>query len=315
MKRKAIIISISGSRLLPKEKLLIAKEKPWGIILFKRNIVNFEQTIKLTKSIRYTMKDKRYPILIDEEGGNVSRLTKLIDNKVFTQRIFGNFFKENPNISYSIYNNYINTLSKLLHKLGININTVPVLDLSHKNTHKIIGDRSFSKNVEIIKKLGIFCIKSYKKNKISTVIKHIPGHGRATSDSHLRLPRINTSLSKLDKSDFKCFENINSHFAMTAHVLFNKIDKKNVVTFSKKIITNLIRKKLKFKGILISDDISMKSLKYDIATNAKKSLEAGCNLTLYCAGNYNESLKLLKVIPFIDTFTQKKTSEFYEFLR
>ena len=102
---------------------------------------------------------------------------------------------------------------------------------------------------------------------------------------------------------------------MTAHILYKKIDNENVATFSKKIINDIIRKKIGFKGILISDDISMKALKYDLITNAKKSLNAGCNLVLYCSGNYNESRKLLKEVPFIDKFTAKKTSEFYKFLR
>ena len=101
---------------------------------------------------------------------------------------------------------------------------------------------------------------------------------------------------------------------MTAHILYTKIDKKNVATLSKKIIYKIIRKKIGFKGILISDDISMKALKYDLVTNAIKSLEAGCNLVLYCAGNINDNFKLIKSIPFIDKFTLKKTSEFYKFL-
>ena len=102
---------------------------------------------------------------------------------------------------------------------------------------------------------------------------------------------------------------------MTAHILYTKIDKKNVATFSKKIISNIIRKKLRFNGILISDDISMKSLKYDLITNAKKSLNAGCNIVLYCAGDYKDSYKLIKTVPNIDKFTAKKTSEFFRFLR
>ena len=106
-----------------------------------------------------------------------------------------------------------------------------------------------------------------------------------------------------------------SKFAMTAHILYEKIDKNNVATFSKKIISKIIRKKIGFKGILISDDISMKALKYDLVTNAKKSLIAGCNIVLYCAGNYKDSYKLIKEVPFIDKFTTKKTSEFYKFLR
>tara|TARA_B100001559_G_C16297153_1_gene527886 strand:- start:405 stop:731 length:327 start_codon:yes stop_codon:yes gene_type:complete len=107
---------------------------------------------------------------------------------------------------------------------------------------------------------------------------------------------------------------MSSHFAMTAHIIYSKIDKDNVATFSKTIIEEIIRKKLKFKGILISDDISMKALKHDLVTNAKKSLLAGCNLVLYCAGNYKDCLKLIKTVPYIDSFTRKKTSEFYKFL-
>ena len=102
---------------------------------------------------------------------------------------------------------------------------------------------------------------------------------------------------------------------MTAHILYQKVDPINVATFSKKIIKEIIRKKIGFKGIIMSDDISMKALKYDLITNAKKSLEAGCNLVLYCAGNIRENYKLIKSVPFIDTFTSKKTSEIYKILR
>ena len=117
------------------------------------------------------------------------------------------------------------------------------------------------------------------------------------------------------KEDFNCFKEIKSKFAMTAHIKLNKIDKDNVVTFSYKIIKDIIRKKIGFKGILISDDISMKALKYDIITNAIKSLKAGCNIALYCAGKYSESKKLLLKVPELDSFTRKKTSEFYNQLR
>ena len=159
------------------------------------------------------------------------------------------------------------------------------------------------------------CVKQYKLNKIATVIKHIPGHGCATADSHLRMPVIKLNYKDLSKNDFLAFKSNTSKFAMTAHILYQKIDKNNVATFSKKIISKIIRKRIGFKGILISDDISMKALRYDLITNAKKSLSAGCNIVLYCAGNYKDSYKLLKEVPFIDKFTAKKTSEFYKFLR
>ncbi len=314
MKKKAIIISIKGTSLSKVEKKIISKEKPWGIMLFTRNIKTLDQTKKLINHIKKISKDKKFPILIDEEGGNISRLLNFLDNKVYSQFFFGQLYEKNKKLGISLYENYIFSISSILKSLGININAVPVLDVLQKKTHKIIGTRSYSKKTTTIRHLGSHCVKIYNKNKIGTIIKHIPGHGAALSDSHKTLPIINKSRKNLSKTDFKCFKNAKSGFAMTAHVLLSNIDKKNVVTHSKTIIKNIIRNELRFKGILISDDVSMKALKYDLITNAKKSLEAGCNLVLYCAGNHNESLKLLREMPYIDTFTRKKTSEFYSFL-
>jgi len=314
MKKKAIIISIKGYKLSVKEKKLLANEKPWGLILFERNIKSLEQIKGLIKKIRKLTKDPRFPILIDEEGSTVSRLNKIINHN-FSQKFFGDIYKSNNKIGLIFYKKYINDLTYFLKKIGININTVPVLDVLRKHTNKIIGNRSFSNNPNIVKKLGKICVKQYELNKLATVIKHLPGHGCASSDSHLKTPKVKFNYKDLSKIDFLPFKSNSSKFAMTAHILYEKIDKNNVATFSKKIISEIIRKKIGFKGILISDDISMKALKYDLVTNAKKSLLAGCNIVLYCAGNYKDSYKLIKEVPFIDKFTDKKTSEFYKFLR
>ena len=213
-----------------------------------------------------------------------------------------------------IYKNYLNSLCKNLKKIGINVNTIPVLDILRKNTSNVIGNRSFSNQKKIVKELGQITINQCHKNKIINVIKHIPGHGCATMDSHFKMPRVNLSYKNLNNNDFFPFKSSSAKLAMTAHVLYKKIDSINVATFSKKIIKETIRKKIGFKGIVMSDDISMKALKFDLVTNAKKSLEAGCNLVLYCAGKVNESEQLLKHMPLIDSFTAKKTSEFYKFL-
>ena len=314
MRKKAIIISIKGYKLTIKEQELIQNEKPWGLILFKRNIKSLTQVIKLTKKIKKLSKDSKFPVMIDEEGETVSRLERIINNN-FSQKLFGDIYTHNPKIALTIYKNYINNLSVILKKIGININTVPVLDVIRKKTHKIIGNRSFSNDPRIVKKLGKICVNQYKTNKLGTVIKHIPGHGCASFDSHLETPKVKLTYKDLNKIDFFPFKSNPSYFAMTAHILYSQIDKKNVATFSKKIISQIIRKKIGFKGILISDDISMKALKHDLITNAKKSLIAGCNIVLYCAGNYKDTYKLIKEVPFIDKFTTKKTSEFYKFLR
>ncbi|MDC0449904.1 glycoside hydrolase family 3 protein [Pelagibacteraceae bacterium] len=314
MIRKAIIISISGPFLTIKEMSILRKDKPWGIILFKRNILSENQLINLTKKIRKIMKDKKFPILIDEEGGRVSRLSNFLNNSINNQKYFGNLYKSNKYFGTQFYKLYINSISKILIKTGININTSPVLDLIKKNTHSIIGDRSYSRNPKIVNELGRLCVEFYKANKIATVIKHIPGHGSANLDSHFNLPKVNNSLKSLKNYDFKCFKNTSSFFAMTAHILYSKIDKKNNVTHSNTVIKKIIREEIGFKGILISDDISMKALKYNLKKNAKLALDAGCNLVLYCAGKSKEMSKLIKEMPYIDKFTAKKTSEFYKFL-
>ena len=314
MKRKALIISLKGTKLSNKEKILLSKEQPWGVILFKRNLKSINQIKKLTTNIRELTKDNKFPIMIDEEGEKVSRLSRIIYHQI-TANFFGNLYKQDKIFCSKIYERYINSLSKFLHILGININTIPVLDVLRKNTNKIIGTRSFSKDRKIVNYLGKLTIKFLHLNKIAGIIKHIPGHGAATADSHKRLPIVKLSLKELNKTDFYPFKLSKAKLAMTAHILYKNLDKNNVATLSKKIIRDVIRKKIGFKGILISDDISMKALKYNLETNAIKSIKAGCNIVLYCAGKTSDNFKLIKSLPYIDKFTSKKTSEFYKFLR
>ncbi len=313
MKKKAIIVSIKGPKLTRKEQLLLSKENPWGIILFKRNIKSLYQLKKLIKFIKKLTKNKRFPILVDEEGSTVSRLTNIYKNN-FNAYYFGNLYEKNPQSALILYKNYLEILCQNLNKIGININTIPVLDVLRKNTNKIIGNRSFSKKKEIVQIFGDITIKKCREKGIATVVKHIPGHGCSAVDSHLKMPIVNLKEKILDKIDFYPFKSSSSKLAMTAHILYKKIDSKNISTFSSKVIKKIIRKKIGFKGILMSDDISMKALKYDLVTNAKKSLAAGCNLVLYCAGNIQDNLKLIKSIPYIDKFTSKKTSEIYKII-
>ena len=207
MKKKAIIISLSGFYLTKKEKKLFKYYLPWGIILFKRNIKDFNQLKKLILSIKRITKDNKFPVLIDEEGGAISRLTDLISNKNFSQRYFAQIYEINQKIGIGIYKIYINEICTILRAFGININTVPVLDRLSKNTHPFLKDRVYSEKIKTIIDLSKLCIDTYKKNKISTVIKHIPGHGLAKSDSHKRLPIVNKNINYLLNNDFKCFQN------------------------------------------------------------------------------------------------------------
>ena len=315
MDRKAIIFGIKGIKLSRDEKNLIKREKPWGIILFSRNINNIYQLKKLIEEIKRTINDKTYPILIDQEGGAVSRLNNIIDFSIFSQSFFGDIYKKDRSNFLTYYKIYINSVCEILKFVGININTVPVLDIKRISSHKIIGTRSFSEDIKIVEKVGKICIELYSRNKIATIIKHIPGHGLSKSDTHFKSSVIKKNKKELVKNDFKAFKKKNSLFAMTAHIVYDSFDPIFPATHSKIIINEIIRKHIGFKGVLISDDISMKALKYGVISNAIKALNSGCNLVLHCNANIKEMNKLVKIIPTINKFTERKTSQFYEFLR
>ena len=312
--RRSFIIGLKSLKLSAKERIFLKEFKPWGVILFARNIKNIKQASNLTSSIRKIFNDRKYPILIDQEGGRVNRLKNLISFDNLTSEFFGNKYINDLKEFKIYYKLFIDKTSYLLRSIGANINTVPVLDLRIKGASNVIGDRSFSADPKIVSRIGDYCIKYYHENGIGTVIKHIPGHGLAKVDSHNFTPIINKKINYLIKKDFIPFKNKKTFFAMTAHIIFNKIDSKNTVTHSKKLI-KLIRNKIKFKDLLISDDLSMKSLKGTLKKNTIKTFKAGCNLALHCNGNFKEMKIVGENSPLIDKFIIKKTSQFYKILR
>ena len=311
--RRSFIIGIKSTFLSANEKKFIKKYKPWGVILFSRNIKSLDQTKKLTEQIKKIFKDKNYPILIDQEGGRVNRLKKFFYVEPLTGEFFGKLYLKDKKKFFQYYKIFINQTSMLLKSIGVNINTLPVLDIRSKGSSSIISDRSFSKNAKIVSKIGDICINQFHKNLIGTVIKHIPGHGLAKVDSHKLTPSIKKSLNYLKTHDFSTFKKKSSLFAMTAHIIYSKIDKLNTATHSKKII-QLIRNYIKFKNLIISDDISMKSLKGSVKENTIKAFEAGCDLVLHCNGNYKEMHEVANQSPLISKFIIKKTSLFYRII-
>jgi len=312
--RRCFITGIKGTKLSQKEVVFLEKYKPWGVILFSRNIASIPQTQKLTSHIKKLFNDKNYPILIDEEGGRVSRLNKFIDNSTFSAEFFSKLYKNNKKKFYIYYDVYIKQIAYLLNLLGININNVPVLDVRRKITHKVIGNRSFSSDPYLVSKLGKICITKFHENRIATVLKHIPGHGLSKFDTHKKLPIVNQNINVLNKIDFYPFKKQKSLLAMTAHIIFSSIDKKNTATHSKKVI-DIIRKKIGFKNLIMSDDISMKALKFSISKNTTQAFNAGCDIVLHCNGKYNEMLIVAKNSPLLSGFVIKKTSQLLNIIR
>jgi len=312
--RRSFIVGLKGQFLTSKEISFLKRYKPWGVILFSRNIKSIKQTQKLTSDIKRILRDKNYPILIDQEGGKINRLKKFIDTSKFSSEFFNKLYLKNKRKFYIYYDVYINQISYLLNLLGININTVPVLDVTRPNSNKIIGDRSYSSNPLNVSIIGKYCIKKFHQNGIATVIKHIPGHGLAKSDSHKKLPIVKQNIKQLNKIDFYPFKKQSSFLAMTAHILYKSIDNKYSATHSPKII-KIIRNKIGFKNLIVTDDISMKALKLNITQNTTQAFKAGCNLVLHCNGNYKEMIAVAKNSPMVDKFIIKKTSQLTNIIR
>ena len=311
--RKSFITGIKSITLSKKEINFLKINKPWGIILFSRNIKSLKQTKKLTDHIKLIFNDRQYPILIDQEGGRVNRFKDIFNTNKFTGEFFGKLYLSDKKKFNLFYKSFIDQTSHLLRTIGVNINTLPLLDLRSKGSSNIIGDRSFSNDTKIVSKIGDTCIDYFHRNKIATVIKHIPGHGLAKVDSHKKTPTVKKELNSLIKNDFTAFKNKVSLFAMTAHIIYQNIDKVNTATHSKKII-RLIRNNIKFRNILMSDDISMKSLKYSIKKNTERAFSAGCDLVLHCNGDYQEMLIVANNSPLISKFIIKKTSQFHKII-
>ena len=311
--RRSFITGVKSTTLSTKEKKFLQLYKPWGVILFSRNIKSLKQAKKLTDQIKKIFKDKNYPILIDQEGGRVNRLKKIFNADPFTGEFFGKLYLNDKKKFYNYYKIFIKQTSLLLKLIGANINTLPVLDLRLKGSSSIIGDRSFSKDPKIVSRIGNICINNFHSNNIGTVIKHIPGHGLAKVDSHKLTPIVDKNLKYLIKNDFSTFKKKSSLFAMTAHIIYTNIDKTNTATHSKKII-QLIRNNIRFNNIIMSDDISMKSLKNSVKINTLKAFDAGCDLVLHCNGNIKEMCDVAINSPLISKFIIKKTSLFYKII-
>ncbi|WP_454759339.1 beta-N-acetylhexosaminidase [Caulobacter segnis] len=285
----AAILGCSGATLTADEVAFFKDVKPWGFILFKRNIADPEQVRALTAALRETVGRPDAPILIDQEGGRVARLQPPHWRIYPPGRAYGQLVANDPLVAREITRLGSRLIAHDLLSLGINVDCVPVLDVPDPKGHEIIGDRAYGDTPEQVATLGRAAAEGLLAGGVLPIIKHIPGHGRAMSDSHLELPVVKAKLDELDKRDFAPFRVLSDMpMAMTAHVVYTAIDRKNPATTSKKAIKKIIRESIGFDGLLMSDDLSMKALSGDFKQRAKDSLAAGCDVVLHCNGDMAE---------------------------
>lgn len=301
----AAIVGVAGEKLTADEKKLFKETNPLGFILFARNIKDKKQVTALVKSLHKAVGREEVPILIDQEGGRIQRLKEPEWKQYPPAKKFGDDFlhdfakgKEDARATTA-------AIAKDLVALGINVNCSPVLDVLTSETHDIIGDRAFGKDPSIVAALGDIVAQEYVANGVIPIIKHIPGHGRAKADSHEELPIVDASHEDMHKRDFYPFHEVGTSiyaeavWAMTAHVIYTDIDEQLPATCSRKVVFDVIRKEIGFRGFLLSDDLEMKALSHlgDIRARQRLAIRAGCDAVLHCSGNFEDMSSMLSETP------------------
>jgi len=306
--RSRAIYGCEGLSLGAEERDFFRAVQPWGFIVFGRNIADPEQLRALVQSLRETVDDETAPVLIDQEGGRVARLKPPHWKERPAASRFGALYTSDHEAAREAV--YLNArlIAHDLCKLGINVDCLPVLDVPVEGADSIIGDRAFARDPATIVDLGRAAIEGLIEGGVLPVMKHIPGHGRATADSHLALPRVTTGPEELSATDFVTFRSLNHcPMAMTAHVVYDAVDPQRPATTSPKVIRDVIRGQMSFDGLLMSDDVSMNALSGPLSVRTKAALFAGCDVVLHCNGKLEEMREVAEEAKSLEGAALKRT--------
>jgi beta-N-acetylhexosaminidase len=287
--RSRAIYGCGGLALSDAERIFFRDVRPWGFILFARNIQTPDQVRSLVRALRETVGDASAPVLIDQEGGRVARLKPPHWRERPPAARFGALHESDPETARQA--TYLNArlIAHDLAGLGINVDCLPVLDVPAAGAHDVIGDRAFARDPATVIDLGRAQIAGLIDGGVLPVMKHIPGHGRAGTDSHLALPRVAAGAEELSASDFVTFRSLDlCPIAMTAHVVYDSIDPQRPATTSPKVVRDVIRGEIGFGGLLLSDDLSMQALDGPMDVRTRAALFAGCDVVLHCNGKMDE---------------------------
>jgi beta-N-acetylhexosaminidase len=295
---RAFISGCAGPSLSDAERTFFRETNPWGLIVFKRNVQSTAQLIELSNDFRESVGRKDAPVLVDQEGGRVQRLSPASgDWRPYpSAQSFARVYEREPAIALRAARNSGRLMAEDLHAAGITVDCLPVLDVPVPGSTEAIGSRAYGMDVPTIIALAQSHVSGLLDGGILPVMKHIPGHGRATVDSHFQLPVVEETQAELLQTDFVPFAAF-AHLpmAMTAHVVYTAIDKNNPATHSKRVISRIIRDQLGFQGLLMTDDLSMQALKGTLAERATAALAAGCDIALHCSGVMDEMQAVAEV--------------------
>ena len=286
----AFICGCETTSLSQQEVSFLERTNPWGLILFKRNVETPEQITALTSHFREITGRADAPVLIDQEGGRVQRMGPPVWRKYPAANKYSVLYDSDPLRALKLARLITRLMAKDLYDVGINVDCLPVLDVPQPSSHEIIGDRAYGVTPERVSVLARAAVTGLMEGGVLGIIKHIPGHGRAMSDSHLALPQVDTSYEELLHGDFLPFAALSDiPMAMTAHVVYSAIDPDQPATMSNIVISDIIRGQCGYDGLIMTDDLSMQALSGDFAERAESAIAAGCDVTLHCNGNSREA--------------------------
>jgi beta-N-acetylhexosaminidase len=289
MNYRAFITGISATELSDAEREFIRSERPWGFILFKRNIETPEQVTILVRELRSALGDPEAPVLIDQEGGRVQRLGPPHWPAYPAGAVFGALYDVDPALGLSAARLSARLIAADLIDLGVTVDCLPLADVPVPGADAVIGNRAYGTEPGKVAAIARAVTQGLERGGVLPVLKHIPGHGRATADTHFRLPEVDTSKTELERTDFAAFQPLaDLPMAMTAHVVFSALDPAHPATTSATIIEQVIRGVIGFQGLLMSDDVSMNALAGSIAERTRAIVDAGCDMVLHCNGNLAE---------------------------
>jgi beta-N-acetylhexosaminidase len=289
MAARAFITGVSGTVLTDDERAFLRERRPWGFILFKRNVETPAQVAALVDDLRATVGRADAPVLIDQEGGRVQRLQPPHWPVYPPGAVFSALYDRDPAEGLEAARLTARLISADLSDLGITVDCLPLADVPVEGADAVIGNRAYGTTPAKVAAIARAVADGLAAGGVLPVLKHIPGHGRATADSHLRLPTVDTPLAELAATDFAAFQPLaDLPMAMTAHVVFSGLDPAQPATTSATIIAQVIRGTIGFQGLLMSDDVSMNALSGSIAERTRASLAAGCDVALHCNGRLDE---------------------------
>lgn len=300
MAERACIFGCAGPRLTAGERALFAAVRPWGFILFKRNVEDPAQVTNLTQEFRAMVGRPGAPVFVDQEGGRVQRLGPPHWPSYPPAAKFGEIYAHDHGQGLMAARVGAELMAADLIAVGINVDCLPVADLRRPEGHDVISDRAYGADPETVANLGRAAADGLLAGGVLPVIKHVPGHGRARADSHKELPVVEAPLAELDRTDFESFRLLSDlPIAMTGHVVYTAVDRDRPATTSPAVIGEVIRGRIGFGGLLLTDDLSMSALSGTLGERAETAIAAGCDMALHCNGNLAEMREVAAAAPIL----------------